>query len=556
MYQLIENISIQRRFVNLDSRQVHYRISGAGPVLLLLHQSPTSSAEKATIIEDFANDFTVIAPDTPGFGLSDYIETLTPDITLYAEALKEFTDALGLDQICIYGFHTGAIIAAEMARLYPDLCNAVVVNGLVVLEPDEEEKILRHYTQWFTPTPEGTHLPWVWARIREQLIFFPWFQKEKEVRLNIDLPDPKFMQPYVLDLLRSTAESQTAYQAAFMYPSRERIQEINTPTFLLNYAGDPIAEHPKRLKQLSKSVTIELLPDTPSLEDRAREIFKQFSNESNSALNQDDSSMNVGRKNFVQTSKGPLFYYCDGDETDEIMLVLHDFSQSSKSMIHMSDRFNPKYRKIFIDLPGHGETGPTHLTNYSPQSIMQMIVEALKAIEIKNIEIASLGVSSSIALLLSQHTDLNVKRLLLIEPWCLNKEEREDFSEHYAPDLSPSVFGEHLLKAWYFIRDSELFFPWHQTKESNALKREPDIDPSLVHERTVDALKSGEALKLVAKDLIGYDIQPDLANIKTEITIFSWIGNGKENYAEKMNLLLENSTIEFLPDDKSMWSID
>ena len=120
----------------------------------------------------------------------------------------------------------------------------------------------------------------------------------------------------------------------------------------------------------------------------------------------------------------------------------------------MSDRFNPKYRKIFIDLPGHGETGPTHLTNYSPQSIMQMIVEALKAIEIKNIEIASLGVSSSIALLLSQHTDLNVKRLLLIEPWCLNKEELEDFSENYAPDLSPSVFGEHLLKAWYFIRDS------------------------------------------------------------------------------------------------------
>ena len=45
-------------------------------------------------------------------------------------------------------------------------------------------------------------------------------------------------------------------------------------------------------------------------------------------------------------------------------------------------------------------------------------------------------------------------------------------------------------------------------------------------------------------------------NIKTEITIFSWMGNGKENYAEKMNLLLENSTIEFLPDDKSMWSID
>ena len=555
MYQSIENISIQRRFVNLESRQVHYRISGEGPVLLLLHQSPTSSAEKATIIEDFSDDFTVIAPDTPGFGLSDYIETLTPDITLYAQALKEFIDALGLENISIYGFHTGAIIAAEMARLYPDLCNTVVVNGLVVLEPEEEEEILKHYTEWFAPTPEGGHLAWVWARIREQLIFFPWFRKDKGSKLHIDLPDPEFLQPYILDLLRSTADSQTAYQAAFMYPSRDRIQEINTPTFLLNYVGDPIAEHPKRLKKVSDSVEIELLPDIPSLEIRAREIFKKYSTPLETRIHQEDVSLINGRKNFIQTSKGPLYFYCNGDSTKPITLVLHDFSQSSKAMISMSDYFDSSSCKIFIDLPGHGETGPTHLTNYSPQSMMQMIFEAIKNLGINDIKIISLGVSSSVALLLSQHTDLNVEKLLLIDPWCLNKEERLEFAEDYAPNLSPSVYGEHLLKAWYFVRDSELFFPWNKTKESNALTKEPKINPDELHEKAVDALKSGELLKLVAKDLIGYDIEADLANIKTECNIFTQRGNGREKFAEKINLHLENSTIEELPKDESKWSI-
>ena len=38
-------------------------------------------------IEYFANEFTVIAPDTPGFGLSDYIDGMDPDITQYAEAV-------------------------------------------------------------------------------------------------------------------------------------------------------------------------------------------------------------------------------------------------------------------------------------------------------------------------------------------------------------------------------------------------------------------------------------------------------------------------------------
>ena len=202
MYQSVENISIERRFLNLSSRQVHYRVSGSGPILVLFHQSPTSSAEMASVIEQFSDEFTVIAPDTPGFGLSDFVDDIKPDITEYAEALKEFLDALAIDKACFYGFHTGAIIATELARLYPDLCNVVVVNGLVVLEPEEEEEILAHYTKWFSPTPEGGQMPWIWSRIRDQLIFFPWFKKEASSRMALDLPPPEFLQPYVLDLVR------------------------------------------------------------------------------------------------------------------------------------------------------------------------------------------------------------------------------------------------------------------------------------------------------------------------------------------------------------------
>ena len=87
MYQSVENISIERRFVNLSSRQVHYRVSGSGPILVLLHQSPTSSAEMASVIEQFSDEFTVIAPDTPGFGLSDFVDDIKPDIIINPHAL-------------------------------------------------------------------------------------------------------------------------------------------------------------------------------------------------------------------------------------------------------------------------------------------------------------------------------------------------------------------------------------------------------------------------------------------------------------------------------------
>ena len=330
MYQSIENLSIQRHFVNLGSRQVHYRMSGSGPVLILLHQSPTSSAEMATVIENLSDEFTVIAPDTPGFGLSDFIDGIEPDISQYAQALKEFLDALEINKACFYGFHTGAIIATEIARLYPELCNAVVVNGLVVLEREEEADILKHYTKWFEPTPEGSQMSWIWSRIRDQLIFFPWFKKELGNKMSIDLPNPEFLQPYILDLLRSNEASQTAYQAAFLYPSRKRIRELEVPTFLINHEGDPIADHPRRLSNLPNNVVLELLPDPVAVEERSREIFNEYSLNKDYIYNDTSDRLRSGQ-GFAPTSHGSIYYSVEGNNVENTVLFLHDLGQSSRA---------------------------------------------------------------------------------------------------------------------------------------------------------------------------------------------------------------------------------
>ena len=50
-------------------RKVHYRRCGEGPALLMVHQSPRSSAEYSALMQAWGQHFTCIAPDTPGFGL-------------------------------------------------------------------------------------------------------------------------------------------------------------------------------------------------------------------------------------------------------------------------------------------------------------------------------------------------------------------------------------------------------------------------------------------------------------------------------------------------------
>ena len=107
------NISTKFQTVTgkFGEREGRYLTSGSGPVIFLLHQSPKSADEYKPLMDLWSNDFTMIAPDTPGFGASDPLESDQVTIEDIAEATIELADALGIDEFGLYGFHTGAIIS-------------------------------------------------------------------------------------------------------------------------------------------------------------------------------------------------------------------------------------------------------------------------------------------------------------------------------------------------------------------------------------------------------------------------------------------------------------
>jgi pimeloyl-ACP methyl ester carboxylesterase len=396
------------------------------------------------------------------------------------------------------------------------------------------------------------------------LIFFPWFLKEENYRLSLDLPEPKMKQPFVLDLLRTTEEAQTAYRAAFLYPSKERVQEIKTPTFFLNYQGDPIGSHPQRLEVTPDCIQIELLEDPDAVEARAREIFKEFSPAKVTIQPQAFviTEKITRPKGFVHTSFGPVFYSQEmgqskiNEKMHQTVVFLHDFGTSSNSTIEISKCCQGADRKLFVDLPGHGETGLTYLQDYTPNSMAKMLAEGLMQLNLGRIHLVSIGMSSSIAVELSLIDSLKVKQLSFLDPWFPNASQIDAMRDFYAPDLNPSEYGEHLMRAWYFARDSELYFPWYDTKNTNALKREPEIDPQATHRRAVDALKAGEELKQLARDLIGYDVEANLQDIPLNTKVYAWTGNGRESFAERIHEAISSSKLYYLPESRSQWSIN
>jgi pimeloyl-ACP methyl ester carboxylesterase len=107
------------------------------PHVLLLHGFPTSSHMFRTLIPELASDYHVIAPDLPGFGLSD---APSHDAFAYtfdhlAQLIGDFIERMGLTKFAMYIFDYGAPVGLRVALRYPDRVAALISqNGNAYVE--------------------------------------------------------------------------------------------------------------------------------------------------------------------------------------------------------------------------------------------------------------------------------------------------------------------------------------------------------------------------------------------------------------------------------------
>jgi pimeloyl-ACP methyl ester carboxylesterase len=144
---MTRSATITRGYLPGRYGQVHYREAGtrgAQPALVLLHQNPASSFEYEPLIQAMAKDRYVVAFDTPGYGMSD-APPAPLDMAGYAACFAEALQVLGLDgpAACdVYGFHTGALLAVELAIAMPQAARRMVVTGLPMRTPAERAERL------------------------------------------------------------------------------------------------------------------------------------------------------------------------------------------------------------------------------------------------------------------------------------------------------------------------------------------------------------------------------------------------------------------------------
>jgi pimeloyl-ACP methyl ester carboxylesterase len=244
---------VKRGFVDIAEGQVHFREAGrgnAGVPLVMLHPSPGSARMLEPLIAAMAGTRHVVATDTLGNGDSTPPQGESPGIVYFADAHRRALDALGLERFDLYGSHTGANIACEIAIAQPDRVRRLILDGISLYGEDERADMLRHYAPGVTLDQNGTQFNWIWHFVRDGFLFWPWYRREAGRRRSVGLPSAEALHEKVVEVLKAATTYHLSYRAAIGYDKAPRLPLVRVPTLLACAEQDMFMEYFERVQAL------------------------------------------------------------------------------------------------------------------------------------------------------------------------------------------------------------------------------------------------------------------------------------------------------------------
>jgi pimeloyl-ACP methyl ester carboxylesterase len=161
--------ALRRQYLDCAFGQLHVRVAHprdgrllGAPPLVLLHQSPLSGRMYDRILPLLADRRLAIAVDTPGYGESDR-PAERPALDAYGDTIVDaIRDAFGAP-VDLFGYHTGAAIAVDIAARRPDDVRRLVLIAVPYFDARRRIELLQQFERKNGYADDGSHLLPLWT---------------------------------------------------------------------------------------------------------------------------------------------------------------------------------------------------------------------------------------------------------------------------------------------------------------------------------------------------------------------------------------------------------
>jgi pimeloyl-ACP methyl ester carboxylesterase len=509
---------VRRRYVYSAGRHVHYLRCGSGPPVVLVHPGIANAELFLPQIRRLATRYTCFAFDNAGFGGSDGLELPEVSMADLADALAGALRELGFPPAPVFGYHTGAAVALELAVRHRDLVSALLLDGLPIFRPEETERLFRgNFAPALQVDALGGHFFSSWTRFRDQATFYPWHEKTPETVLPVAVgATPEAIHTWVCWFFRSARHYASPFRTAHTFGAvaAQRLAALEVPGRFFVASNDLLSRHFDRFPPLPEGTSNRLLGAEPAEKEAALDAaLAEFA----SGVAPPDPGVPAAgdaiRRHYLDLDAGQVLVRSAGHANAPPLLLLHDAPGSAGLDQLLIRSLARHFRVIAPDLPGCGESDPLPAmpaaTDYA-----DVLAQLCKAYGLRGAVGYGTGFGGVLAIELARRYPALTNRLVLRGVLLASEEERAEMQERYTPSIALDPAGAHWYRTWLMLRDSLVYWPWYRRTRA-ALRRVPaDFSAQRLHDWTFEVMKQREGWSQPIQAALGLDVGAALERLE------------------------------------------
>lgn len=429
---------VKRQYIDLESGQVHVRDNAARSKkalpLLCLHPAPLSGRSFTQLLEALAPTRFAVAPDMPGYGLSDGLKH-KPSLTGATDTLLQLVSAAGLQKFAILSVSSAARLALETAFRAPQQ-----IETLILIDPETPPPDLSMDLR-----PDGRHLQDYWANL--------------ETAFGADLP-PALKQRNLAEALQSHPHQDGMLDVGGDTDIARALQTVAQPVHIISTghtaSGENVRHHrpdwgygalDMKAGPVAEWINGILADRTaPPLPMSPRPV----------RLPQPSTV----RRAYADSSYGQLHYrICEPLNPEHVPLTcFHASPQSGVIYENLLAAMGTDRIALASDTPGFGESdGPLSAPEIEDYALS--MAAFLDRIGISQTDLLGFHTGSMTAVELARQRPDLIRRIVMVSAPVFTDEELADFRAHYKP-VTYQANGSHNVAAW------QSFWQWRGPAQS------------------------------------------------------------------------------------------